>query len=222
MKRKSDDSAIKAYRKAVSAFFRKARSMTNRGYVIDATLPKEPKKITEASIRRIKKVSSELYKKSSFVTEEGKVISGEEGRKYERSKAAKKGAETRRRKKIISGGDSFKYDWQIALEWLYDLMEQVSAHGSDHLKAAFADIINSAVVRTSEKDVGLAIVNAKPDILSTIQEIASIPPSKQAPWNLQYMMAINRLSQLLGGGVFSAQQWNDLADADEDGAYEYR
>ena len=94
MKRKTVNSAVKAYRKAVSAFLKKARSMARRGYVIDATLPKEPKRITEASVRRIKKVSSELYKKSSFVTEDGKVISGEEGRKYERKRSGRKAAET--------------------------------------------------------------------------------------------------------------------------------
>ena len=81
--------------------------MARRGYVIDAVLPKEPKKITEASVRRIKKISSNLYKKSYYVTEEGEVISGEEGRKYERSRAARKAAETRKRKKQES---SIRYD----------------------------------------------------------------------------------------------------------------
>ena len=102
MKRKTVRSVVKAYRKAVSNFFRKARSMARRGYVIDAVLPKEPKKITEASVRRIKKISANLYKKSYYVTEEGEVISGEEGRKYERSRAAKKAAETRKRNKRIN------------------------------------------------------------------------------------------------------------------------
>ena len=121
MKRKSVGSAVKSYRKAVSAFFRKVRSMARRGYVIDVTLPKEPKRITEASVRRVKKTSSELYKKSSFVTEEGEVLSGEEGRKYERKRSARKAAETRKRNKQEQ---SLRYDWEIAFEWLEELVER--------------------------------------------------------------------------------------------------
>ena len=216
MKRKTVRPVVKAFRKAVSAFFRKTRSMAKRGYVIDAVLPKEPKKITEASVRRIKKISSNLYKKSYFVTEEGEVISGEEGRKYERSRSAKKAAETRKRKKQES---SIRYDWQIAIEWLYSLVNEVNKKGYPNVARAIKDIIDAAIVRTSERDVGLIVVQAPDDVRQTIQEICEAAYSADSS---KYSYALSKLSQLLGGGALSAYELSEYESADEDGEYEYR
>lgn len=216
MKRKTVRPVVKAYRKAVSAFFRKARSMARRGYVIDAVLPEEPKKITEASVRRIKKISSSLYKKSYYVTEEGEVISGEEGRKYERSRSAKKAAETRKRKKQES---SLKYDWKIAIEWLYSLVDEVNKKGYPNVARAIKDIIDAAIVRTSERDVGLIVVQAPDDVRQTIQEICEAAYSADSS---KYSYALSKLSQLLGGGALSAYELSEYESADEDGEYEYR
>ena len=218
MKRKTVRSVVKAYRKAVSAFFRKRRSMAKRGYVIDAVLPKEPKKITEASVRRIKKISSDLYKKSYYVTEEGEVISGEEGRKYERSRAAKKAAETRKRNKRI-GETPIRYDWEIAIEWLYSLVNEVNKKGYPNVARAIKDIIDAAIVRTSERDVGLIVVQAPDDVRQTIQEICEAAYSADSS---KYSYALSKLSQLLGGGALSAYELSEYESADEDGEYEYR
>lgn len=216
MKRKTVRPVVKAYRKAVSAFFRKGRSMARRGYVIDAVLPKEPKKITEASVRRIKKISSNLYKKSYYVTEEGEVISGEEGRKYERSRAAKKADETRKRKKQES---SFKYDWQIAFDWLEGIIKQVEERGMERVASAIRDIVDAAVIRTSEREVGMIIVSQQDEVRQSIQEIAEAFYSAQSG---KYSYAVSKLSQLLGGGAITAAQFSEYESADEDGEYEYR
>ena len=218
MKRKTVRPVVKAYRKAVSAFFRKARSMARRGYVIDAVLPKEPKKITEASVRRIKKISADLYKKSYYVTEEGEVISGEEGRKYERSRSAKKAAETRKRNKRI-GEIPIRYDWEIAIEWLYSLVNEVNKKGYPNVARAIKDIIDAAIVRTSERDVGLIVVQAPDDVRQTIQEICEAAYSADSS---KYSYALSKLSQLLGGGALSAYELSEYESADEDGEYEYR
>ena len=216
MKRKTVRSVVKAYRKAVSNFFRKARSMAKRGYVIDAVLPKEPKKITEASVRRIKKISANLYKKSYFVTEEGEVISGEEGRKYERSRSAKKAAETRKRKKQER---SIRYDWQIAFDWLEGIIQKVTEKGSERVASAIRDIVDAAVIRTSEREVGMIIVSQQGEVLQSIQEIAEAFYSAQSG---KYSYAVSKLSQLLGGGAITAAQFSEYESADEDGEYEYR
>lgn len=216
MKRKTVRSVVKAYRKAVSAFFRKGRSMARRGYVIDAVLPKEPKKITEASVRRIKKISSNLYKKSYFVTEEGEVISGEEGRKYERSRSAKKAAETRKRKKQES---SIRYDWQIAFDWLEGIIQKVTEKGSERVASAIRDIVDAAVIRSSEREVGMIIVSQQDEVRQSIEEIAESFYSAQSG---KYSYALSKLSQILGGGALTAAQLSDYESADEDGEYEYR
>lgn len=216
MKRKTVRSVVKAYRKAVSNFFRKGRSMARRGYVIDAVLPKEPKKITEASVRRIKKISANLYKKSYYVTEEGEVISGEEGRKYERSRSARKAAETRKRKKQES---SIRYDWQIAFDWLEGIIKQVEERGMERVANAIRDIVDAAVIRTSEREVGMIIVSQQGEVLQSIQEIAEAFYSAQSG---KYSYAVSKLSQLLGGGAITAAQFSEYESADEDGEYEYR
>lgn len=216
MKRKTVRQVVKAYRKAVSAFFRKARSMARRGYVIDAVLPKEPKKITEASVRRIKKISENLYKKSYYVTEEGEVISGEEGRKYERSRSAKKAAETRKRKKQES---SIRYDWQIAFDWLEGIIQKVTEKGSERVASAIRDIVDAAVIRSSEREVGMIIVSQQDEVRQSIEEIAESFYSAQSG---KYSYALSKLSQILGGGALTAAQLSDYESADEDGEYEYR
>lgn len=216
MKRKTVRPVVKAYRKAVSAFFRKGRSMAKRGYVIDAVLPKEPKKITEASVRRIKKISANLYKKSYFVTEEGEVISGEEGRKYERSRSAKKAAETRKRKKQES---SIRYDWQIAFDWLEGIIQKVTEKGSERVASAIRDIVDAAVIRSSEREVGMIIVSQQDEVRQSIEEIAESFYSAQSG---KYSYALSKLSQILGGGALTAAQLSDYESADEDGEYEYR
>lgn len=216
MKRKTVRPVVKAFRKAVSAFFRKARSMAKRGYVIDAVLPKEPKKITEASVRRIKKISSDLYKKSYYVTEEGEVISGEEGRKYERSRSAKKAAETRKRKKQES---SIRYDWQIAFDWLEGIIQKVTEKGSERVASAIRDIVDAAVIRSSEREVGMIIVSQQDEVRQSIEEIAESFYSAQSG---KYSYALSKLSQILGGGALTAAQLSDYESADEDGEYEYR
>ena len=216
MKRKTVRPVVKAYRKAVSAFFRKGRSMARRGYVIDAVLPKEPKKITEASVRRIKKIYANLYKKSYFVTEEGEVISGEEGRKYERSRSAKKAAETRKRKKQES---SIRYDWQIAFDWLEGIIQKVTEKGSERVASAIRDIVDAAVIRSSEREVGMIIVSQQDEVRQSIEEIAESFYSAQSG---KYSYALSKLSQILGGGALTAAQLSDYESADEDGEYEYR
>ena len=216
MKRKTVRPIVKAYRKAVSAFFRKGRSMAKRGYVIDAVLPKEPKKITEASVRRIKKISANLYKKSYYVTEEGEVISGEEGRKYERSRSAKKAAETRKRKKQES---SIRYDWQIAFDWLEGIIQKVTEKGSERVASAIRDIVDAAVIRSSEREVGMIIVSQQDEVRQSIEEIAESFYSAQSG---KYSYALSKLSQILGGGALTAAQLSDYESADEDGEYEYR
>ena len=216
MKRKTVRPVVKAFRKAVSAFFRKARSMAKRGYVIDAVLPKEPKKITEASVRRIKKISANLYKKSYYVTEEGEVISGEEGRKYERSRSAKKAAETRKRKKQES---SIRYDWQIAFDWLEGIIQKVTEKGSERVASAIRDIVDAAVISSSEREVGMIIVSQQDEVRQSIEEIAESFYSAQSG---KYSYALSKLSQILGGGALTAAQLSDYESADEDGEYEYR
>lgn len=85
-------------RRRIQNFIRRAEK---RGYIVPKDLlPKIPKRVTKASIRRLQKLDAKsIYDKSTYVSREtGEVVSGRKGRAIERTKAAKKGAETRKRK----------------------------------------------------------------------------------------------------------------------------
>ena len=80
-----------AYRKERQRIQRQINRMTKRGYDVPELLPKIPKKITEASVRRLKKLTTEkLYKESRFIDfETGEILTSEEGQKLEKSRRRK-------------------------------------------------------------------------------------------------------------------------------------
>ncbi len=93
----------KAYakeRNRVKSFVRRAEK---RGYSFpESIVPSIPKRKTEASIRKLKKLTKEvLYSKASYGGEAtyGEIVSGKEGLKLERQLRAKRAAKTRKEKK---------------------------------------------------------------------------------------------------------------------------
>lgn len=93
----------KAYakeRNRVKSFVRRAEK---RGYSFpESIVPSIPKRKTEASIRKLKKLTKEvLYSKASYGGEatSGEIVFGKEGLKLERQLRAKRAAETRKEKK---------------------------------------------------------------------------------------------------------------------------
>lgn len=81
----------KQYRKERRRIQRQINRMTNRAYDVPDLLPKIPKKITEASVRRLKKITTEkLYKESRFIDiETGEILTSKEGQALERSRRKK-------------------------------------------------------------------------------------------------------------------------------------
>ena len=75
-------------------------------YTTQKILPAEPKKVTEASVNRLKKITAkDIVKKLRFVMSEetGETTSGSRGVEILRSEAAKKAAKTRKEKKYQHG-----------------------------------------------------------------------------------------------------------------------
>lgn len=90
-----------AYRKERRRIQRQIRRMENRAYYVPSLLPDIPKRITQASVNRLKKISTEyLYKHSRYIdTDTGEILTGEQGRKQERKEAAQRASATRRERK---------------------------------------------------------------------------------------------------------------------------
>lgn len=99
MAKKNSKSAVeKEYYKNRNRVQRFMREAEKRGYSFQKnTLPDVPKKITQASVNRLKKLTpKELYKKSiAFSPKTGKLVPGTVARMHEQQIAAQKAAETR-------------------------------------------------------------------------------------------------------------------------------
>ena len=89
MKKISD--VKKAYRKERRRIQQQIHRMKKRAYDVPDLLPDIPKRITQASVRRLKKITTEkLYKESRFVDiETGEILTSKEGQKLERSRRRK-------------------------------------------------------------------------------------------------------------------------------------
>ena len=88
-------------RNRLSRFYKRA---SERGYIWEKSfIPDIPKVVTEASVRRLKKLTPEsLYKKAFKISDygSGELIPGEKARKLEKKQSAKKAAETRKKNKL--------------------------------------------------------------------------------------------------------------------------
>ena len=88
---KQPDGVIQAYRRERQRIQRQINRMAKRGYDVPQLLPKIPKLITQASVRRLKKLTTEkLYKESRFIDiETGEILTSKEGQELERSRRKK-------------------------------------------------------------------------------------------------------------------------------------
>ena len=95
------------YNKIRKGLRQKVRRLQKRGYIFeDDFIPNVPKKITKASINRLKKLSQAVYKKSKYIdAETGEILTGEEGKKLEKRKSALKAKQTRKSKKDFWASD---------------------------------------------------------------------------------------------------------------------
>lgn len=100
-KRRKGSKYASAYSRQLSRIRRLVESLTSRGYILPDVIPQRPKTITQASVNRLKRITPDVvYSKAEFVDiETGEIVGGRRGRSIERSRAARKGAETRARRK---------------------------------------------------------------------------------------------------------------------------
>lgn len=92
-----------AYRKERKRILQFIRRAEKRGYQFKTTVvPEIPKRITKASVEKLKKITPEtLYSKAVYGGEAtgGEIVSAEQGRKLEKKRRAQKAAETRKARK---------------------------------------------------------------------------------------------------------------------------
>lgn len=98
MAKKKISKTQKEYRRVRSNLLRKISRASKRGYLFDENLvPEIPQKVTKSAIKKLEKISAELYDKAEHVDfETGEVLSGTEARKQERQESARKAVATRK------------------------------------------------------------------------------------------------------------------------------
>lgn len=90
----------KEYNRLRSNLLKQRRGLEKEGLSFDENpIPTKPKKITEGSIRNLKKAKENLLDKAHIKTASGEILTGRQYRNVKRWESAKKAAETRKRKK---------------------------------------------------------------------------------------------------------------------------
>lgn len=99
-KRRKQTSVERTYSKQVKRIKQFIRRAEKRGYQFsEDVLPQRPKRVTQASVRKLAKLTPEkLYKKAVYcsLATMGEIVTATEGVKLERSLRAKKAAQTRK------------------------------------------------------------------------------------------------------------------------------
>lgn len=162
----------KAYTKELRRIKRFISRAEKRGYQFEeGVVPKKPKKITPASVRRLKKITPEyLYGKAVYGGEAtaGEIVSGKRGRIEERKEAARKSVEAKRRTKesydtqednaqrYKENEDTSFYDKVSISHWYAQLREFANGEAYGLLRSWMGGMI----AENGEHDVAVMINNA--------------------------------------------------------------
>lgn len=100
-KKKRESPQRQAYRKQLANIRRFMSRAESRGFrFTEISLPNMPKRVTKQALAKLKTQfnPTTLYEQATYLSPGGKIVSGTEGRKLERSFAAKKSAQTRKQR----------------------------------------------------------------------------------------------------------------------------
>lgn len=214
----------KAYakeRKRVKSFVRRAEK---RGYSFpESIVPSIPKRKTEASIRKLKKLTKEvLYSKATYGGEAtiGEIVSGKEGLKLERQLRAKRATETRKEKKeaeqrfwTSTDGTKTPVTDEPALayaEAFNDLVDKLKEIIST-MDVYYYTSVNGKRVRRSPNVAEIAN-RALNEILGTLDEVVAdigYGIIKTLPKELQQSFNVTEVGKNKVGQELS-KQWDDI------------
>lgn len=214
----------KAYakeRNRVKSFVRRAEK---RGYSFpESIVPSIPKRKTEASIRKLKKLTNErLYLKASYGGEatSGEIVSGKEGLKLERQLKAKRAAETRKEKKeaeqrfwtSIDGTKAPVTDEPVLAyeEAFNDLVDKLKEIISSMDVYYYTSVTGKRVRRSP--DVAETANRALNEILATLDEVVAdigYGIIKTLPKELQQSFNVTEVGKNKVGQELS-KHWDDI------------
>ena len=207
---------LKEYNKERSRIKRFIRNAEKRGYVFEPDLiPPKPKTITSGSVRRLSKIRpAQLYKKAyaiSAVT--GQPITAEQRKREIKQEAARKGWETRRRKKDQEDYDRIKSskEWQQMFhisKLVWDkIQSMISNVGVQQAQSAdlLNNLLNSQIEQYGVDSVLYCISQVSDDFLSTCETIIKYHPSSAVS-----RTAVQHLYTLISGNIPSEKEQREI------------
>lgn len=217
---------VKRIKQAISRAEKRGYRFTND------VLPQKPKRITQKEIQKLKNIKGDkLYEKATYLNQEtDEVVTGIEGRKLERQESARKGAETRKRKKqkqeqyYPNGGDIiadnvvddfisklsepepplFPYTTRLSWEIERTLIEMKRS------KTTLLSLTYSKINEIGKSGLGWILQDNADDVDACIQTIVYIGSSAEA-----VLSACMELAQIINGTPLTMQQKQDLAEQEE-------
>lgn len=206
------------YRKQERRIKNFIRGAEKRGFHFEYELPKEPRKVTQRDVNRLRGVKPDyLYTKAVYINKEtGEVISGTQRRTQERREAAAKGLRTRREK--ANRGLAPSRTEQI-LSWMEsrisDYEENYSAnkrwtkggvditHYGFELRELYHAMIN---------DYGRDEIARRFEAHPEVKEYADVVFADSKEEAIQ--LAFNRFIEVMTGGAMTLEEDSDYNDTD--------
>lgn len=227
----------KAYAKERNRLRSFVRRAEKRGYSFpDTIIPSIPKRKTEASIRKLKKLTKDvLYSKATYGGEVtfGEIVSGKEGLKLERKLRAKKASETRKANKEAE--QRFWTSTDGTKVPVTDVPALAYAQAVNDLVDKLKEIISTMDVyyytsvtgkRVRRKPEVAEIANrALNEILSALDEVLeevgntimkTLPKEQQKDFNV-IDLGKNRVGEELSSHWDDIQKWLGIIHYDSDG-----
>lgn len=226
-KRKKLTPTQKAYNAQVSRIKRFIKNAEKRGYRFEKTvIPPKPKRITKASVKKLKELTAEkLYYKSTYLTEEGEVVKGSRGRAQERRAAGKKAHQTRIRNQKGFEKTRRQADQQFYAQLQEDkklqdelnegkivysqIIQMINEVNKTHKKAAshLKGVLDGEIKMYGEQKTLRLIAENSREVLE-LAEIAI----RYNPGDNRHDTAIRELLQLITGEIMSSQEARELQD----------
>lgn len=218
MKKNKKVSALQQeYKKQIRRIKSFIRNAEKRGYRFEKNiLPEKPKRITKASVNRLKDIKPiTLYKKSTYLSESGTIIKGTEGRKEERKIAAKKGKKTRElRKRAIEQQPAYIGD--LILQSIQEMIDSVKR---DHRKAgdSLQRLLENEINQYGKEAVARSLSNTPQEAIELAQLAINYNPG-----DTRHDGAIRELEMIITGTIPTAEELRILQDnIDEDEYTDY-
>lgn len=213
----------KEYQKQVKRIKQIITRAEKRGYRFEnkqSIIPPKPKRITQASIRRLKEIKPiTLYKKSTYLTDTGEVVKGTIGRTIERKESARKGVQKRRQNLSKLFSTRAKTPSTQPIPSIYDILndvvynnilDMINSVARDHQKAAnkLKALLQHETDQFGKTNVLKSLMNSPQDAIEAAQVALNYNPG-----DTRHDDAIRELDLLIRGSIPTMEESKELQDS---------